>query len=152
MEQSLTANKIDIDSILKADTKKKFTLFKKKNKKETNNDELKDVLKCIIDNQNAQAKKIMELSNKMLLLNSSKTDNNSTNANNNNNDDDNIIDIIFEELKITKIDEDAKNTSVRLYPSVKDKLEELYKMYPDFNRQDILNQLILEGYNKYKKI
>ena len=152
MEQSLTANKIDIDSILKADTKKKFTLFKKKNKKETNNDELKDVLKCIIDNQNAQAKEIMELSNKMLLLNSSKTDNNSTNANNNNNDDDNIIDIIFEELKITKMDEDAKNTSVRLYPSTKDKLEELCKMYPDFNKQDILNHLILEGYNKYKKI
>ena len=66
--------------------------------------------------------------------------------------DDNIIDIVFEELKITKIDEDAKNTSVRLYPSIKDKLEELYKMYPDYNKQDILNHLILEGYNKYKKI
>lgn len=150
MEQSLTINKIDIDNVLKTDAKKKFTLFKKKNKKETaNNDELKDVLKCIIDNQNAQAKEIMELSNKMLLLNSGTTDNNSTNTNNN---DDNIIDIVIEELEITKIDEDAKNTSVRLYPSVKDKLEELYKMYPDFNRQDILNQLILEGYNKYKKI
>lgn len=147
MEQSLTVNKIDIDSILKADTKKKFTLFKKKNKKETaHNDELKDVLKCIIDNQNSQAKEIMELSNKILLLNSSTVDN-PTNDDNNN-----IIDIVIEELKITKIDEDAKNTSVRLYPSVKDKLEELYKMYPDFNRQDILNQLILEGYNKYKKI
>lgn len=148
MEQSLTVNKIDIDTILKTNTKKKFTLFKKK-KETTNNDELKDVLKCIIDNQNAQAKEIMELSNKLLLLNSGTTDDNSTNATNN---DDNIIDIIFEELKITKIDEDAKNTSVRLYPSIKDKLEELYKMYPDYNKQDILNHLILEGYNKYKKI
>lgn len=148
MEQSLVINKIDIDNVFKADTKKKFTLFKKKNKKEiTNNTELKDVLKCIIDNQNAQAKEIIELSNKLLLLNSGTTDDNATN-----NNDDNIIDIAFEELKITKIDEDAKNTSVRLYPSIKDKLEELYKMYPDFNRQDILNQLIIEGYNKYKKI
>ena len=148
MEQSLTVNKIDIDTILKTNTKKKFTLFKKK-KETTNNDELKDVLKCIIDNQNAQAKEIMELSNKLLLLNSGTTDDNYTNATNN---DDNIIDIVFEELKITKIDEDAKNTSVRLYPSIKDKLEELYKMYPDYNKQDILNHLILEGYNKYKKI
>ena len=148
MEQSLTVNKIDIDTILKTNTKKKFTLFKKK-KETTNNDELKDVLKCIIDNQNAQAKEIMELSNNRLLLNSGTTDDNYTNATNN---DDNIIDIVFEELKITKIDEDAKNTSVRLYPSIKDKLEELYKMYPDYNKQDILNHLILEGYNKYKKI
>lgn len=148
MEQSLVINKIDIDNVFKADTKKKFTLFKKKNKKEiTNNTELKDVLKCIIDNQNAQAKEITELSNKLLLLNSGIADN-PTNDDNN----DNIIDIVFEELKITKIDEDAKNTSVRLYPSIKDKLEELYKMYPDYNKQDILNHLILEGYNKYKKI
>ena len=87
--------------------------------------------------------------NKLLLLNSGTTDDNYTNATNN---DDNIIDIVFEELKITKIDEDAKNTSVRLYTSIKDKLEELYKMYPDYNKQDILNHLILEGYNKYKKI
>lgn len=147
MEQTLIANNIsiDVDNIFNTSKQKKFHLFKKKKNKtseEINNNELKDVLQYIIANQNTLSERILELSNKAL------TDSNA----NNTPDRETIIDVVLEELKVLKMDEDAKNTSVRLYPSTKEKLEELYKMYPDFNRQDILNQLILEGYNKYKKI
>ena len=148
MEQTLITNNIsvDIDNIFNTSKQKRFHLFKKNKNKENvvDSNKLKDVLQFIIANQNAQSEQILELSNRLL------EDSNAENNNSNNND--NIIDIMLEELKVTKMNEDAKNTSVRLYPSTKEKLEELYKMYPDFNKQDILNQLIVEGYNKYKKI
>lgn len=147
MEQTLVANNIsvDVDNIFNTSKQKRFHLFKKKKNRtseEINNNELKDVLQYIIANQNTLSERILELSNKSPI---------DSNANNTPNSE-TVIDVVLEELKVTKIDEDAKNTSVRLYPSTKSKLEELYKMYPDFNKQDILNQLILEGYSKYKKI
>lgn len=44
------------------------------------------------------------------------------------------------------------NKSHKLYQSREDMLNEICKWYPEFNKQDILGQVILEAYNKYKPL
>lgn len=68
--------------------------------------------------------------------------------------DKNIISVEAVELKIDKdiLKGDAVNRSVKMYGAVYQELQELYKMYPEFKKYDILSEAIHEFYLKYKKI
>lgn len=68
--------------------------------------------------------------------------------------DKNIISVEAVELKIDKdiLKGDAVNRSVKMYGAVYKELQELYQMYPEFKKYDILSEAIHEFYLKYKKI
>ena len=65
----------------------------------------------------------------------------------------NVIDVNVK-LAVEPISEDDKivTKSHKLYSTREDMLNEICKWYPELNKQDILSQIILEAYNKYKPL
>lgn len=65
----------------------------------------------------------------------------------------NVIDIPELKLEIDTavLNGEAVNRSLKIYTTVYKELQELYEIYPQFNKYDIISQAIHEFYDKYKK-